>query len=243
MLAMEGVTQVRRQLFGMIVAATSVVAAVGLGAPSAFAAPTFTVAPGGPFNASLNAGTTAEFHDLTNNKTLFCAASNASGSFTAGTGLTVIGTITSLTSTGCTGLGGVVTAGTATSNATPANPWSITGTGYNAAISGGQTSSTITAPGTGIGATLNLTVAGARCVATVGSANVAAPANAAALYDNASGLLAVTSAANLRVLAVTAACLGLLGAGDVLTYYTAPTPGAFITNGYTVNPQQRITSP
>jgi hypothetical protein len=120
-------------------------------------------------------------------------------------------------------------------------PWSITGTGFNATIGGGQTTSAVTAPGTGVGATLSLTVAGTRCVVTVGG-TVAQPADADALYDNATGLLAATGTANLRVLAT--AC-PLLNAGDILTFSTIPasTAGIPITNGYTIAPRQLITSP
>jgi hypothetical protein len=236
----EEITQMRKQLFSMIVAAGAV-AAIGLGAPPAFAALTFTVAPGGPFTAGLNAGTTLQLNDTTSGGILTCTASNASGSFNVGAGLTVLGTITGLTAGGCTGLGGKATAGTVISNAMPGSPWSITGTSYNAAVDGGQTTSTLTAPGTGIGATLNLTVAGTGCTVTVGG-TVANPAVADALSGNASGLLAVTGTTNLRVLITSCP---FLNAGDILALSTIPasTPGVAITNGYGIAPKQLITSP
>jgi hypothetical protein len=240
----EDITQMRKQLFGMI-AAVGAAAAIGLGAPPAFAAPTFTVAPGGPFTAGLNGGTavptTLQLQNLATGGILSCAVSNMAGTFNAGAGLTILGTINSLTAAGCTGLGGVVAGGTVTSNAAPGNLWSMTGTGYAAGVDGGQTTITITAPGTGIGATLNLIVAGVRCAATLGG-TPAQPADAEALYDNTPGLLAVTGTANLVVLVTS--CPGL-AAGNIVVISTVPasTPGAPITNGYMIVPKQLITSP
>ncbi|MBV9384198.1 MAG: hypothetical protein JOY82_17135 [Streptosporangiaceae bacterium] len=232
----------RKRLASMFFVGAAAAAAVAIAAPSAFASGgTWTVSPGGSFTSSLNSGTSAVLSDSSNGLSLSCTASTASGSLkTPPAGSAVLGAITSIKWSNCSGLGGLA-AGSATGNASASNPWTLTGAAYNASVDGGQTTGKITAPGTGVGATLSLTVLGSPCTAVVGG-TTSAPATSTGLYDNTSGLLAATSTTNLKV--ISSNCTGLT-AGNTATFFTSPasTAGTAVSHGYTVSPKQKITDP
>jgi hypothetical protein len=212
-------------------------------APAALAATdTWSVSPSGSYTASLNTGTTTILKNTTTDLTLSCTSSAVAGSLvSSATGSpATLGTITSVTWSTCTGLGGLVSAGSATGNATATDPWDINGVSYSSTVDDGQTTGTITGTAsTGVGATLNLTIAGSSCTATVGGTTTAV-GSAAALYGNTNKLLAVTGTTNLKVL--TSDCTGL-SVGNGVSFYTSPTStaGTTITHGYAPSTSPTIT--
>jgi hypothetical protein len=229
----------RKRLASLIFAGAAAAAAVALTAPSAFASGgVWTVSPGGSFTASLNSGTTTVLADSSTGVSLTCSTSSASGSLsTPASGSNVLGSITGISWSNCSGVGGL-----ATGSATGSNfPWSLAGTAYNASVDGGQTTGVISGGTTGVGATLNLTIAGSACTAKVGG-TTASPATANGGYDNTSGLLAVISTTNLTV--TSSNCLDI-NTGNTVTFSTSPASalGTAISHGYAVSPKQTIVDP
>jgi hypothetical protein len=217
-------------------------AVVALSAGAAFAA-TWSISPAGNFIGSLNSGTTTSLKDTTSGVTLSCskASSNGNvpkaGSGLSGKGIAKITKVTFGTSTvKCTGPAG------STFTAVGLNlPWSLNAVSYNASVDGGQTTGTITAPGTGVGGKITGTVLGVSCSATIGG-TTAKPAVASGLYDNKSRLLAITKVTNLKVL--TSNC-PTVNVGDGSTFITAPASkaGKAVSHGYAISNKIKITSP
>jgi hypothetical protein len=179
------------------VAATAVLA---FSVTPAFAATTYTVAPGGAYTGS--AGTTT-FTDSTTGSTLTCKSGTAAGTLKNGAGLsgTGIGTITSTTFTTCTGPLGI------TFTVKQVGTWSLNLTAYASPISTGYIS--------GIDATLS----GSLCSATVtGSAD--------ATYSNSTGVLTlkpVSGSGHTLTVSNVNGCLGLLNNGNTSTFNGAYT--------------------
>lgn len=239
----------KRRLISLTISGATAATALVLAATSAFAsAPrlTWSVSPGGSIKGVLNSGTTTILKDTTSGNAVTCTVSTAIGSLRAGTGLggTGIGKLTSASwgtsTTPCKGP--FSSTWTATSTATSTDPWMLNALSYSSSVDSGQTKFSINekdATGdTGVGATLHGSVLGASCTAKVGGTTTAL-ANANALYDNGSGLLAITGTANLKVLSSN--CPGL-SAGDSVTFTTSPASvaGSKIFHGYAISPKQKI---
>lgn len=239
----------KHRLISLTVSGTTVAAALVLAATTAFAsAPrvtTWTVSPGGAIAGALNTGTTAVLQDTTAGVPVTCKVSSAKGSVKAGKGQsgTGIGSITSATwgSTSSKCAGPLGSTFTATGSASTTKPWKLNAVSYKPTVDGGQTVGTLTAAGTGVGATLHGSALGVACTTVVGG-TTAAPARANALYDNTSGVLAITGTVNLKVLSSNCP---LVKAGDKVTFMTSPVSvaGKAATHGYKLSPKQKITSP
>jgi hypothetical protein len=219
-------------------------AALALSTTAAFAvAATWSISPAGSFTGSLNTGTTTTLTDTTTGITLVCTKSTAKGSVPkagsglSGKGIATISSTTFGTSTAkCTG-----PAGTTLTAVSLNTPWKLNAVSYKASVDGGQTTGTITASGTGVGAKISATILGSACTATVGG-TTAAPAKANGLYDNGSHLLAITSVANLKVL--TSNC-PTLNVGDGTTFVTSPASkaGTKVSHGFSVSSKIHLSSP
>jgi hypothetical protein len=235
----------RRKITKIAFSTAAAAAAIVITASAAVAI-TWSVSPGGSIKGTLNSGTTTILKDNTSGNSVTCKVSTALGSLKSGKGLsgTGIGKITSVTfgtsTSKCTGP--FSSTWTATGTATSTDPWLLNATGYASSVDGGQTSGTITehdATGdTGVGGTLHGTVLGAACTAKVGG-TTSSPAYAKGLYDNGSGLLAITSTSGLKVLSSN--CPGLT-TGDSVTFFTSPTSkaGTAVSHGYALSPKQKI---
>jgi len=219
-------------------------AALVLGTTAAFAVTaTWSISPAGSFTGTLNTGTTTTLTDTTTGIQLVCKKSTAKGSVPkagsglSGTGIATISSTTFGTSTvKCTGPAG------ATLTAVSLNtPWKLNAVSYKASVDGGQTTGTITASGTGVGAKISATILGSPCTATVGGTK-AAPAKANGLYDNGSHLLAITSVTNLKVL--TSNC-PTLNVNDKTTFVTTPASkaGTAVSHGFSVSSKIHLSSP
>ena len=155
----------------------------------------------------------------------------------SGTGIATISSTTFGTSTAkCTG-----PAGTTLTAVSLNTPWKLNAVSYKASVDGGQTTGTITASGTGVGAKISATILGSACTATVGG-KTGAPAKANGLYDNGSHLLAITSVANLKVL--TSNC-PTLNVGDSTKFVTSPASkaGTKVSHGFSVSSKIHLSSP
>jgi hypothetical protein len=78
-------------------------------------------------------------------------------------------------------------------------PWKLNALSYNPKVDGGQTLGTLTSSGAGVAAVLNGTIIGTPCKIVSGG-TTKAPAYMNGVYDNGSGVLAVTSVSNQVVL-------------------------------------------
>jgi hypothetical protein len=231
-----------RRLNRILIVGGGAAAVIALSAQAAFAS-TWTISPAGSFTGSLNSGTTTVLKDTNTGITLSCTIATAKGSVPkAGSGLsgTGIATISSTTfgtsTTPCTGpLGSTITA--VSLNA----PWKLNAVSYKASVDGGQTTGTITAAGTGVGAKISGVIGGVSCTATVGGTK-AAPAKANGLYDNGSHLLAVTSVTGLKVL--TSNCPTLtVGNGTTFTTSPASKAGTAVSHGFSISSKIHLSSP
>ncbi|MBV9383248.1 MAG: hypothetical protein JOY82_17145 [Streptosporangiaceae bacterium] len=239
----------KKRLATILLAGGAAGAVLAMSAPAAVAAtPTWSSTPGGAFTSATNAGTTTVLKDLKTGSTITCTTSAANGALKKGHKLpgAGIGLITAVTfgttASKCKGPFG--STWTSVGSATPKSPWLLNAKTYKGSVDKGQTAGTITHAGTGVGATLHGSVLGANCTANVGG-TTKAPALANVLYDNGSGLLAVTSTANLKILSTN--CPGI-SAGDAVTFVTSPasSAGKTVSHGYAVktkNGKETITSP
>jgi hypothetical protein len=232
----------RKHLTKILLTGGAAAAVITLGASAAVAA-TWSISPAGSFTGNLNSGTTTKLTDNTTHAALSCTKSTSTGSVPkAGHGLsgkgiaTISKTTFGTSATKCTGPAG------STFTAVSLNtPWKLNAVSYKASVDGGQTTGTITASGTGVGAKITGTVLGSPCSATVGG-TTSAPAVAHGLYDNNSHLLAITGVTNLKVLKSN--CLEV-NKGDSVTFITSPASkaGTAVSHGYSVSSKIKITSP
>lgn len=237
----------RKRLASLLFAGAAAAAAVTIAAPSAFASGgVWTVSPSpDSYSASLNSGTTTVLKNNSNNLTLTCTSSKATGTLSTPASGSVLGSIGSISWSSCSGLGGIVSSGSASGDNLP---WTLTGTGYNASLDGGQTLGTLTTSagnstiGFGVGATIHLTILGSACTTVVGGKTSSTAASATGIYDNTPGLLATTGTSNLFV--ISSNCSGL-SVGNSVTFFTNPTStaGTAVTHGYAVTPKPTITDP
>jgi hypothetical protein len=242
----------KQRLISLSVTGATAACALVLAATSAFAsAPrttTWSVSPGGAIKGSLNTGTTTILKDTTSGQSISCSVAVANGSTKAGKGLpgAGLGKITTAswgTSTNpCKGP--LSSTFTAVGTASTTHPWSLNAVSYKSTVDGGQTSGTLTNTATGqvgVGATLKGTVLGATCTAVVGGTTTAR-ASANLLYDNTSGLMAITGTVNLKVLKSNCPTISV---GDKVSFTTSPTStaGKAVSHGYALSPKQKITSP
>lgn len=232
----------RKRIATILLTGSAATLAVCLSATAASAG-TWSIHPAGPFTGTLNKGTTTMLKDTTSGVSLTCTTSTSkgkvpsAGSGKSGTGIAKITSTTFGTSADkCTGPAGSTFTAVGTNT-----PWNLNAISYNASVDGGQTTGTITAPGTGVGGKLTGTVLGVSCSATFGGTK-SKPAVAHGLYDNGSHLLAVTSVSNLKVLSSTCP---EVSKGDGATFVTSPTStaGHTVSHGYDVSPAIKITSP
>ncbi|MFC9327643.1 hypothetical protein [Kitasatospora sp. NPDC057015] len=200
---------------GMVVAA-AFAAAAGLAASPAYAAPTWTVTPGGAWTAK------AASPKLTDTKTgtkLTCTSSSAAGTLQSGSGLSGTG-ISSITSVGwvsCSGPLGI------TFTVTPQGlPWSLNAASYNSAT--GVTSGTLTG--------VKAHISGAGCTADFYGPTSTSSATLTGTYANSTNTLTL-SGGDLHAYNVSGTCLGLINNGDAATYNAA----------YVLASAQTITSP
>ena len=196
----------------------SAVLVLGISATTAMAttSATWTVSPGGAVTGS--AGTTT-LKDTTTGTVLKCVSSATAATLKKGSGQkSPIGKITSVTFTKCTGPAGLKF--TATTSASPSNPWNLNAKSYKNGVTKGSITK-VTAALSGNGC--NATVAGTTAT-TTGTTNSS--------YSNNTHIL-TASGGNLHVWNVSAGCLGLINTGDVTTF----------TGKYTISPAQTITSP
>lgn len=241
----------KKRLATILLAGGAAAAVLGMSATPAIAAtPTWSSTPGGAFTSKLNKGTTTVLRDLKTGSTITCTTSSANGTLKKGHRLSGngIGSITSVlfgtTASKCKGPFGSTWVSTGT--ATTKSPWLLNAKSYKGSVDKGQTVGTITHSGIGVGATLSGSVLGAKCSATVGG-TTRAPASANVLYDNGSGLLAVVSTVNLKILKNN--CPGI-SVGDTVTFTTvaASKAGKTVSHGYAVKItkstlKEKITSP
>lgn len=232
----------RKHLTKVLLIGGAAATAITLGASAAVAA-TWSISPAGSFKGTLNSGTTTKLTDNSTGAALSCTKSTSTGSVPkaghglSGNGIATISKTTFGTSTTkCTGPAG------STFTAVSLNtPWKLNAVSYKASVDGGQTTGTITASGTGVGAKISGTVLGSACTATVGG-TTSKPAVAHGLYDNGSHLLAITGVTNLVVLSSN--CLEV-NKGDSVTFITSPasTAGKAVSHGYSVSSKIKLTSP
>jgi hypothetical protein len=232
----------RKRLSRVLFVSGGAAAVIALSAGAAFAA-TWSISPAGNFTGSLNTGTTTSLKDTTSGVTLVCKKSTSNGNVPkaghglSGTGIATITKVTFGTSTvKCTGPAG------STFTAVGLNlPWKLNAVSYNASVDGGQTTGTITAPGTGVGGKITGTVLGVSCSATIGG-TTAAPAKATGLYDNNSHLLAITKVTGLKVLSSNCPTVNK---GDGSTFITSPASkaGTAVSHGYSVSSKIHLSSP
>jgi hypothetical protein len=232
----------RKHLTKVLLIGGAAAAAITLGASAAVAA-TWSISPAGSFTGNLNSGTTTLLKDTTTAATLSCTKSTSTGSVPkaghglSGTGIATISKTTFGTSANkCTG-----PAGSTFTSVSLNTPWKLNAVSYKASVDGGQTTGTITASGTGVGAKITGTALGSACTATVGGTK-SAPAVAHGLYDNGSHLLAITSVTSLKVLSSTCP---LVNKGDSVTFVTSPASkaGTAVSHGYSVSSKIKLTSP
>lgn len=182
--------------------------------------PTWTGSPGGVIKAK---STKITLQDTSTGTSLNCKSSVASGTLQAGSGLsgTGIGSVTALNFSNCTGPAGLTF--NMTASASDSNPWPLNANSYKATT--GVTTGTIT--------TVDATVTGSGCTATVVGPDTTSPGQVQATYTNKSHQLKVTSDGGILHIWNVAGCLGLINGGDTATF----------TGTYTVSPAQTITNP
>jgi hypothetical protein len=191
--------------------------ALGLSATSALATAkaTWTITPGGSVTGT--AGKTT-LKDTKTGTTLSCASSHTAATLKKGSGQTnPIGKITSVTFTNCTGPGGLVF--TATTSASPTNPYPLTGTSFVSGVTHGKITNILAS------------LSGTGCSATVAGTTATSPATVNGTYSNTTHILK-TSGGNLHIWNVSG-CFGLIATGD---------PSSF-AGSYTISPAQTISSP
>jgi hypothetical protein len=231
-----------RPLSRILFVGAGAAAVIALSAQAAFAS-TWSISPAGNFTGTLNAKTTTQLKDLNTGIQVTCTKSTSKGNVPkAGSGLSGTGIATITSTTFGTTAAPCTVPGVATLTSVSLNtPWKLNAVSYNAKVDGGQTTGTITAPGTGVGAKLSGTVLGIKCTATVGG-TTAKPAVATGLYDNGSHLLAILSVSNLKVLSST--CPSITK-NDGTTFFTFPASkaGTAVTHGYSVSSKIHLSSP
>jgi hypothetical protein len=194
--------------------------ALGIGATTAMATTvtTWTISPGGSVSGS--AGKTI-LKDTNTGTVLTCQSSATAAKLKTGSGQTSpIGKITSVTFTTCTGPGSLKF--TATTSASPTNPWNLNASSYNSGT--GVTKGSITK--------VTASLSGNGCTATVAGTTPTSTGKTNGSYSNSTHIL-TASGGNLHVWNVSAGCLGLINTGDATTF----------TGKYTISPGQHITSP
>jgi hypothetical protein len=195
----------------------------GLAAPPAVAGPvaqarslagaTWIITPGG--NVTGSAGKTT-LKDKSTSTSLSCSSSDIAATLKSGSGQTSpIGQITSVTFSNCTGPDGLVF--TATTSASPSNPWPLNTSTY----SSGVTHGTIT--------NIQASISGAGCSATVAGTTSTTSGQVTVTYTNSTAILKV-SGGTLHIWNVSG-CFGLINNGDAATF----------TAAYTVAPAEAIT--
>jgi hypothetical protein len=198
----------RKNFVAALIAGAAVVAAIGLSSTPAFAAPTFTVSPGGAATASTTSVTLKD-----GSVSLTCSKSTGSATLKSGSGLSGIGigSISALAFSGCTGPLGAVTV---TVNSLP---YSLNLLSYTAPTSFGYVGG------------VNVKVSMTGCSFTVTGS---APGN----YNNTAKTLNFTATGTgvspALVVSGVSGCLGLVKNGDVPTYVAsyAVTPAQTITS-------------
>jgi hypothetical protein len=192
----------RKQLAKTLLVAGTVAAAVGLAAPAALAAGTWTVT-GGPNFTSSGTGTFT-LTDTTHSATFTCHVGAAAGSVTDQTsGPSPFGSVTSssfgTSSNKCSGPLG----STGTSNQKAGTTAKINGTSFL----GGVTTGTIT----GVDHIFTASAFGINCTAEItGTAGVT--------YTNSTHVLAFTTAGDSLTVKSASGCLGIITAGDHVTF-------------------------
>ena len=211
-----------KRLTAAILGSGAVALAVGLGATTAMAststAPkaTWTITPGGAVTGS--SGKTI-LKDKVTGTTLSCTSSAAQATLKSGSGQTnPIGKITSVTFSNCTGPGGLVF--TATTSASPTNPYPLTASSYASGVTHGSVSN------------IKASISGTGCSATVGGTTATSTGKVGVSYTNSTAILK-TSGGNLHIWNVSSGCLGLAHNGDPAT----------LKGNVTITPGLTITSP
>jgi hypothetical protein len=214
----------RKQLARTLLVAGTVAAAVGLAAPAALAAGTWTVTGGTNFTSAASSGTSFTLTDVTARASFTCSVGTGTGTVTdetSGTN-TAVGSITAATfgssAHKCTGPLG--------STGTDSQKAGTTSTINVASFSAGKTTGTIT----NIDHVLTVSSFLGTCTAEVkGTAGVT--------YTNSSHLLQFTTAGDsLKVTSTSGNCAGIIKVNDVVTF-TSGTGGETVT-GSPVNPIQ-----
>jgi hypothetical protein len=198
----------------------SAVLVLGISATAAMAttSTTWTVSPGGAVSGT--AGQTT-LTDTTTGTVLKCVSSATAANLKTGSGQkSPLGKITSVTFSTCTGPGGLKF--TATTSASPSNPWNLNAKSYNSKT--GVTKGSITK--------VTAALSGNGCNATVAGATSTSTGTTNGNYSNKTHIL-TASGGNLHVYNVSAGCLGLINSGDATSF----------VGKYAISPAQHITSP
>jgi hypothetical protein len=205
----------------VVLASAALVAATGLAAMPASAAPkTWTITRGGAVTATTKSLTLT---DTTKGASLTCTSSVAKAKLKSGKGLsgTNVGTLTSASVTGCRVAGFTITIKAAHL------PWHLNLVSYNSAK--GVTTGTLT------GIHMTLAVPGISCSGVLdGTAGTADNGMLQVTYTNKTAkLTTLKTGGKLHVYNVSSGCAGVVSNGDSVA----------ISASYTVSPAQKITSP
>jgi hypothetical protein len=197
------------------------VAAVGV--PTALAAGTWTVQPGGGVQARSAGRVTLTIFDPASTSQIACASSAASGTLRSGSGLpgADAGSLSAVSFLNCSGLGGLKFV------LQPAGlPWHVNFSRYNATT--GVARGTIT----------HVRIMGSAngCSFVIAGLSAASDGRVTSRYTNSTGRLKMQPSApfgSLHIYDVSAGCPGAFNDGDP----------AVLSGPYAVSPKQAITSP
>jgi hypothetical protein len=208
----------RKHLTAVLVSSGVAALALGIGTATAMAmtTTTFTVTPGGAVTGT--AGTTT-LTDTTTGTVLKCVSSATAANLKKGSGQkSPLGKITSVTFNKCTGPGGLHF--TATTSASPSNPWNLNAKSFKNGVTKGSITKVTAA------------LSGNGCTATVGGTTATSTGMTNGNYSNKTHIL-TASGGNLHVWNVSLGCAGLINSGDATSF----------VGKYTISPAQTITSP